>query len=227
MTKKLFGTDGIRGIANVYPMTVEIAMKLGRAVAYIFRKDNRRHRFVIGKDTRLSGYMYENALVAGINSMGDDVALIGPLPTPAIAFITRSLRADAGIVISASHNSYDYNGIKLFSSTGYKLPDSVEQRIEELIFSDEIDNIRPIAEGIGKAYRIDDALGRYVEYVKSSVPKGMTFDHLKIVLDCGHGAAYKVAPAAFREMGAHITVIADKPNGVNINVDCVLYILKK
>jgi phosphoglucosamine mutase len=189
-------------------------------VAYIFQQDERKHRFVIGKDTRLSGYMFENALVAGICSMGEDAILVGPLPTPAIAFITRSLRADAGIMISASHNFFEDNGIKIFSPTGYKLPDPVEMKIEELILSGILDDIRPTGHGIGKAYRIDDAGGRYVEFVKNSVPKGMTFDHWKVVLDCANGASYKVAPAAFRELGAQLTILSDDPNGTNINAGC-------
>ena len=218
--KKLFGTDGIRGIANIDPMTAEMALKIGRAAAYVFKQDERPHRFLIGKDTRLSGYMIETALVAGICSMGDDALLVGPLPTPGIAYITRSLRADAGIVISASHNPYEYNGIKFFFHNGYKLPDAVEKQIEELVFSGEIDSIRPTAHAVGKAYRIDDAPGRYVEFVKSSLPKGMYFTTLKVVLDCANGATYKVAPAVFRELGADITVIGDEPNGTNINKDC-------
>lgn len=220
MARKLFGTDGIRGIANSEPMTAETALKLGRAAAHVFKQDARRHRFVIGKDTRLSGYMLENALVAGICSMGDDVMLVGPLPTPAIAFITRSLRADAGIVISASHNPYEYNGIKFFSHTGYKLPDEMEDKIEDLFFSGAIDSIRPTADSIGKAYRIDDAAGRYVEFVKNSLPRGLTFEKLKIVIDCAHGAVYKVAPYVFRELGAELIVIGNEPNGTNINHHC-------
>ncbi len=220
MHKKLFGTDGIRGIANCEPMTAEMALRLGRAVAYVFKQNEGKHRFVIGKDTRLSGYMFESALVAGICSMGEDAILVGPLPTPAIAFITKSLRADAGIVISASHNLFEDNGIKFFSPTGYKLSDPLEAKIEELVLSGAIDSIRPTGHGIGKAYRIDDAGGRYVEFVKNSVPKGMTFDHLKVVLDCANGASYKVAPSAFRELGAQLTVLSDEPDGININANC-------
>jgi len=201
-------------------MTAETALKLGRAAAYVFKQDERPHRFLIGKDTRLSGYLLENALVAGICSMGDDALLVGPLPTPGIAYITHSLRADAGIVISASHNPYEYNGIKFFFHNGYKLPDSVEKQIEDLVFSGEIDSIRPTADAIGKAYRIDDAPGRYVEFVKSSLPRGMDFGHLKIVLDCANGATYKVAPQVFREMGAELVIISDEPNGMNINKNC-------
>ncbi len=218
--KKLFGTDGIRGIANVEPMTCETITKLGRAAAYIFKIKKGRHRIVIGKDTRLSGYMLESALIAGICSMGVDVLLVGPMPTPAIALITRSLRADAGVVISASHNPFEDNGIKFFSPEGLKLPDEVEQQIERLLESGEIDSIRPTAAEIGKAFRIDDARGRYIEFVKNSVPKGMDFQGLKVVIDCAHGAAYKVTPSVFRELGAEVIVIGDNPDGININKEC-------
>jgi phosphoglucosamine mutase len=197
--RKLFGTDGIRGVANIEPITVETALKLGRAAAYVFRRDERRHRIVIGKDTRLSGYMLESALVAGICSMGMDTLLVGPLPTPGIAFITRSLRADAGIVISASHNPYEDNGIKFFSN---------------------IDSIRPTATEVGKAYRIDDAKGRYVEFLKNSFPKGTTLEGLRIVLDCANGAAYKVAPRTLTELGAEVFVLNNQPDGENINSNC-------
>ncbi len=220
MKTKLFGTDGIRGVANIEPMTAETALKLGRAAAHVFKKDSRPHRFIIGKDTRLSGYLLETALCAGICSMGDEAMLVGPLPTPAIAFITRSLRADAGIVISASHNPYEDNGIKFFSHDGCKLPDSLEEQIEEIVFSNEIDRIRPTAHNIGKAYRIDDAQGRYVEFVKNSLPKGMDFCGLKVVIDCANGATYKVAPHVFRELGAELTVLSGEPNGTNINLNC-------
>ena len=218
--RKLFGTDGVRGVANQEPMTVETALRLGRAAAYVFRRDDRRHRIVIGKDTRLSGYMLESALVAGFCSMGVDVLLVGPMPTPAIAFITRSLRADAGVVISASHNPYEDNGIKFFSSDGFKLPDAVEAQIEKLAGNGEIDAIRPTATAIGKAYRIDDAEGRYIEFLKNSFPRGMDLEGLKIVLDCANGAAYKVAPKVLRELGAQVTVYHDRPNGENINRGC-------
>ena len=218
--RKLFGTDGVRGTANVHPMTTEMAMKLGRAAAYVFRNSRARHRIVIGKDTRLSGYMLESALTSGICSMGMDVLLVGPLPTPGIAFITRSLRADAGVVISASHNPYEDNGIKFFSRDGLKLPDDVEGRIEELITSGEIDHIRPTAEEVGKAFRVDDAVGRYIEFVKSTFPKGMTLEGLKIVADCANGAAYKVTPLVLKELGADVYVLNDKPNGSNINAGC-------
>lgn len=218
--RKLFGTDGIRGVANVEPMTTEMAMQVGRGVAYIFKNKKRRHKIVIGKDTRLSGYMLENALVAGICSMGVDVLLVGPLPTPGIAFITASMRADAGIVISASHNPFQDNGIKIFSGNGFKLPDDLELKIEELIFSEKIDSLRPTAAEIGKAYRVDDAVGRYVVHLKNSFPKDLTLDGVKIVLDCAHGAAYKVAPAVFEELGAEVIALGVEPNGENINYQC-------
>ncbi len=216
--KKLFGTDGVRGVANVYPMTIEMAMQLGRAAAYIFKSTNkRRHRIVIGKDTRLSGYMLENALVAGICSMGVDVLLVGPLPTPGIANITSSMRADAGVVISASHNAFQDNGIKFFSADGFKLPDEIELKIERLIETNKIDSLRPTATEVGKAFRIDDAAGRYIVYLKNTFPQDMDLSGLKIVLDCANGAAYKVAPAVFEELGAEVVPLGVKPNGTNIN----------
>lgn len=218
--KKLFGTDGVRGTANVHPMTTEMAMKLGRAAAYVFRKGAGRHSIVIGKDTRVSGYMLESALTSGICSMGVDVLLVGPLPTPGIAFITRSLRADAGVVISASHNPFEDNGIKFFCRDGFKLPDEVEGHIEDLITTGEIDHIRPTADMVGKAFRIDDAVGRYIEYVKSSFPKGMTLEGMKVVVDCANGASYKVTPWVLKELGAEVFVLNDKPNGTNINLNC-------
>lgn len=218
--KKLFGTDGVRGVANVYPMTTEMAMQIGRAAAYIFKDGNRRHRLVIGKDTRLSGYMIENALVAGICSMGVDVLQVGPLPTPGIAYITSSMRADAGVVISASHNPFQDNGIKFFFKDGFKLPDEMELKIEELIFSKKIDSLRPIATEVGKAYRIEDAVGRYVVFLKSTFPKELDLTGMRIVLDCANGAAYKVAPAVLSELGAEVIPIGVKPNGTNINAGC-------
>ncbi|MCP9455402.1 MAG: phosphoglucosamine mutase [Nitrospira sp.] len=220
MMRKLFGTDGIRGVANLEPMTSETAMQVGRAAAHIFMRRSGRHQIVIGKDTRLSGYMLESALTSGICSMGVDVLLVGPMPTPAIAFLTRSLRADAGVVISASHNPYQDNGIKFFSSDGFKLPDELEARIEELIVSDEIRHLRPTADQIGKAYRIDDADGRYIEFVKRSVPRDLDFQGIKLVVDCANGAAYKIAPTVLRELGARVEVIGNKPNGMNINDGC-------
>lgn len=219
--KKLFGTDGVRGVANVYPMTTEIAMQLGRAAAYIFKSTSkRRHRIVIGKDTRLSGYMLENALVAGICSMGVDVLLVGPLPTPGIANITKSMRADAGVVISASHNAFQDNGIKFFSGDGFKLPDEIELKIEKLIESNQIDSLRPTASEVGKAFRIDDAAGRYIVFLKNTFPQDMDLSGLKIVLDCANGAAYKVAPAVFSELGAEVITVGVSPNGTNINAGC-------
>src|ERR1700722_9680090 len=224
--KKIFGTDGVRGTANVEPVTAETALKLGQAAAHVFKnfesqaRDRGKHKIVIGKDTRLSGYMLENALSSGVLSMGVDVLLIGPLPTPGVAYVTRSLRADAGIVITASHNPFDDNGIKFFRADGYKLDDEVEGRIESLVFSGEIEKIRPTAKEIGKAVRIDDALGRYIEYAKSSFPKNLTLDGLRIVVDCAHGAAYKSTPCVLRELGAHVIVHGDNPDGSNINRDC-------
>jgi len=218
--KKLFGTDGIRGITNQDPMTVDTALKLGKAAAMVFKRDNRRHRIVIGKDTRLSGYMFETALASGICSMGVDVILVGPLPTPGIAFITKSLRADAGIVLSASHNPYEDNGIKFFSHDGYKLPNRIEKEIEDIVLNETFCSHTIKPGDIGKAYRVDDAAGRYIEFIKNSFPKGMQLDGMKIVLDCANGAAYKVAPAVIKELGAEVFVIANKPDGTNINKDC-------
>jgi phosphoglucosamine mutase len=223
---KIFGTDGVRGTANVEPVTAETALKLGRAAAHVFKnleaqsRGRGKHKIVIGKDTRLSGYMLENAISSGILSMGVDVLFIGPLPTPGVAYVTRSLRADAGIVITASHNPYTDNGIKFFRADGFKLDDQVEAIIENLVFSGEIETIRPDAEEIGKAVRIDDALGRYIEFAKSSLPKGLTLEGVKIVLDCGHGAAYKASPCVLRELGAEVIVYGDKPDGKNINQNC-------
>ncbi len=224
--KKIFGTDGVRGTANVEPVTAETALKLGRAAGHVFKnlesqsRGRGRHRIVLGKDTRLSGYMLENALSSGILSMGVDVFFIGPLPTPGVAYVTRSLRADAGIVITASHNPYDDNGIKFFRADGFKLDDKIEYEIEGLVFSGEIENIRPTADEIGKAVRIDDALGRYIEFAKASFPRGLTLEGMRIVADCGHGAAYKSTPCVLRELGAEVFVEGDQPNGKNINKDC-------
>src|SRR6185312_5092929 len=214
---RLFGTDGVRGTANVWPMTAEVAMQLGRALAFLMRNGNHRHRVVIGKDTRISGYMLEQALAAGICSMGVDVMLVGPLPTPGIAFITQSMRADAGAVISASHNPYQDNGIKFFSRDGFKLPDETEMKIEELIASSSLDAMRPTATKIGKASRIEDAQGRYVVFLKNTFPKELTLDGLTIVVDCAHGAAYKVAPLVFEELGAKVIRLGVDPDGKNIN----------
>ena len=217
MAEKMFGTDGVRGIANVGFLSVENVLRLGRAAAYVFRNSNRRSRIVIGKDARISGYMIENALVAGICSMGCDVLLVGPLPTPGIAFITTSMRADAGVVISASHNPFEDNGIKFFGSEGFKLPDEVENRIEELVVSAKIDSLRSTAEEVGKAFRIDDAQGRYIVFAKSAFPRDLDLNGLKIVVDCANGAAYRVAPAVFSELGAEVITIGASPDGVNIN----------
>ena len=224
--KKIFGTDGVRGTANVEPVTAETALKLGRAAAYVFKNLERqsrgrgRHKIVIGKDTRLSGYMLENAISSGILSMGLDVLFIGPLPTPGVAYATRSLRADAGIVITASHNPYADNGIKFFRADGYKLDDKIEDEIENLVFSGEIENIRPTADAVGKAVRIDDALGRYIEFAKASFPRGLTLEGVRIIVDCAHGAAYKSTPCVLRELGAEVIVYGNQPNGMNINQDC-------
>jgi len=201
-------------------MTSETAMQLGRAAAHLFMRRAGRHQIVIGKDTRVSGYMLESALTSGICSMGVDVLLVGPMPTPAVAFLTRSLRADAGVMISASHNPYQDNGIKFFSNDGFKLPDDMEARIEQLIVSNEISHLRPTADAIGKAFRIDDAEGRYIEFVKRSLPKDLDFQGMHLVVDCAHGAAYKVAPKVLRELGAKVEAIGVQPDGMNINAGC-------
>jgi phosphoglucosamine mutase len=225
--KKIFGTDGVRGVANVEPVTAETALKLGRAAAHVFTQLNprtipegARPKIVLGKDTRLSGYMLENALVAGITSLGVDVLIIGPLPTPGVAYITRALRADAGIVLSASHNSYEDNGIKFFRHDGYKLDDQVEQKIEQLVFTGEVDSIRPTAGKIGRAARIDDALGRYVEFAKASFSRGMSLEEMRVAVDVANGAAYKSTPCVLRELGADVIIAHNEPNGVNINAQC-------
>ena len=234
--RQLFGTDGVRGVANLEPMTSEMALKLGRALAYVFRDPERvkragpgeegvgsgdhRYRILIGKDTRLSGYMIETALASGICSMGVDVLLVGPLPTPGVAFLTRSMRADAGVVISASHNLFRDNGIKFFSREGFKLPDALEERIEELIFGGAIDRYRPTASEVGKAFRIPDAVGRTVVYLKMSFSRRLSLDGLKIVVDCAHGAAYRVAPEVLSELGAEVIPIGVNPDGENMNAAC-------
>lgn len=238
--QKLFGTDGIRGLANEFPMTGEVAMAVGRAVAHVLQshpsasngslplglkslesnKPVRRARIVVGKDTRLSGYMIEQAIASGICSMGADVILIGPLPTPGVAFIVQSMRADAGIMISASHNPYHDNGIKIFSADGYKLPDEMENEIERLVLTKEIDRIRPTGDLVGKAYRIDDVYGRYVVALKALFPKTMDLLGMRVALDCAHGAAYKVAPLVFEELGAEVIRRGVSPNGLNINDKC-------
>ncbi len=218
---RLFGTDGVRGVANVHPMTAEMALQIGRAAAYVCKKHpKRRHTILIGKDTRVSGYMLESALTAGICSMGVDVLLVGPMSTPGIAFITRSMRADAGLVISASHNPYQDNGIKIFSREGFKLPDCEEDEIEQLITSGRIKDIRPTADEIGKARRIEDAMGRYIVFCKNTFAEDLTLEGMRIVLDCANGATYKAAPTIISELGAEVTAIHCTPNGVNINDRC-------
>ena len=221
-TRHLFGTDGIRGVANRDPMTAEMALRLGQAVAQRFRHADRPGRIVIGKDTRLSGYMLESAMQAGIVSAGADVMLVGPLPTPGIAFITWSMRADAGVVISASHNPYQDNGIKIFAADGFKLPDEVEADIErrmEAIGAGN-DSARAAPDAIGKAVRIDDAVGRYVQFLKQTFPKEHTLDGIKVVVDCSNGAAYQVAPQVFQELGAEVIELNVWPDGRNINDGC-------
>ena len=218
----LFGTDGVRGRANVYPMTAEVALKLGQAVAHVFleAKSARRHSILIGKDTRLSGSMFEDALAAGICSMGVDVIHVGPVPTPALAFLTSDMRCDAGVMITASHNPYQDNGIKFFGRDGYKLADSIEAKIERLIETDDLLAHRASPETLGKANRIDDVEGRYVVFLKNSIPRNITLDGMKIVLDCAHGSAYKVGPTVLRELGAEVVTLGVEPDGRNINTDC-------
>jgi phosphoglucosamine mutase len=217
---ELFGTDGVRGVANEHPMTAEMALNIGRATACLFKRTGHTPRIIIGKDTRISGYMLENALVSGICSMGVNALLVGVLPTPGIAFATSSMRADAGIVISASHNPFQDNGIKVFSSEGFKLPDEKELEIENLIFSNNMHTLHPSANELGKAYRIEDARGRYIVFLKNSFPKEFTLEGTKVVMDCAHGATYKVAPETLFELGADVTTIYDEPNGENINANC-------
>lgn len=217
---KLFGTDGIRGTINKLPMTPEYVLRIGMAAAKVLRKEHGRNMVIIGKDTRLSGYMIESALTSGICSMGMNVTLSGPLPTPGIAFLTRALRLDAGVVISASHNPFEDNGIKFFSSDGFKLPDHIEKRIEEFVQDDNLGAKRPSGADIGKAYRLDDATGRYIEYIKSTIPRGSTLEGLRVVVDCANGAAYKVTPWVLRELGAEVITMNDKPDGTNINEGC-------
>ncbi len=217
---ELFGTDGVRGVANEYPMTAEMALNIGRATAHVFKRKGHVPRIIIGKDTRISGYMLENALVSGICSMGVDALLVGPLPTPGIAFATNSMRADAGIVISASHNPFQDNGIKIFSSEGFKLPDEKELEIEKLIFSNKMQTLHPSPNELGKAYRIDDARGRYIVFLKNTFPKDYTLEGTKVVLDCAHGATYRVGPDTFFELGADVTSLFNEPNGENINAQC-------
>lgn len=220
MNRKIFGTDGVRGLANQYPIEPETALALGRALAYIFRgRGGKHHRIVIGKDTRLSGYMIENALSAGICSRGGEAIFLGPLPTPGIAFITQAMRADAGVVISASHNPYYDNGIKFFDNQGYKLPDEIEGKMEALMEKGAFRD-GPTHEEVGKAYRVDDAPGRYIEHLKSKFPANINLEGIKVVLDCANGAAYKVAPIVLEELGADVIPIGVLPNGRNINDNC-------
>lgn len=214
---RLFGTDGIRGTVNDDPMTPEKVLRVGMAIAYLLRGKHSRNMILIGKDTRLSGYMIESALTSGICSMGMNVTLVGPIPTPGVAFLTRTLRLDAGIVISASHNPFEDNGIKIFSAEGFKLPDELEERIEALVDDDALARQRMKGTGIGRAYRLDDATGRYIEYVKSTIPRGVTFEGVKVVIDSANGAAYKTTPWLFRELGADVVSINHAPDGTNIN----------
>ena len=220
--KKLFGTDGVRGVANREPMMVETAMNLGRALAYVLkeRKGGKRPRVVIGKDTRLSGYMLENALVAGLCSMGGDALLVGTLPTPGIAVLTIDQKADAGFVISASHNPFQDNGIKLFSRDGFKLPDTEEAAIEQLMADGTLTSLLPTAGGIGKSFRVEDALERYIAFCRRTFPAELDLKGLRIVVDCGNGATYKAAPAVFKALGAAVTSLHCTPNGLNINARC-------
>ncbi|HNZ64903.1 MAG TPA: phosphoglucosamine mutase [Smithella sp.] len=217
---KLFGTDGIRGEANRYPMNAETAFKVGQTVAYLFKRNSHRARVVIGKDTRISGYMLESSLEAGVTSMGGNPYLVGVLPTPGIAFITQSMRADAGIVISASHNPYQDNGLKIFDAGGFKLTDKQEDKIENLILGDKLTGLLPRAKEMGKASRINDVHGRYIVFLKNSFPRDLSMEGMKIVLDTSNGATYRIAPDAFYELGADIEVIHNNPNGININDGC-------
>ncbi len=219
MKKRLFGTDGIRGEAGIYPMTPEIALKVGRALGYLLKKEG-KSKVIIGKDTRISGYIFENALTSGLCSMGINTGLIGPLTTPGIAFLTRDMRADAGIVVSASHNPYYDNGIKIFDQTGFKLSDEKELEIENLVFDPEFENVRITGKDLGRAFRIKDALGRYIVFLKSVIPPTMTLEGLKVVIDCANGAAYQVGPLVLSELGAEVIPIFCSPDGININENC-------
>ncbi len=219
MSRRYFGTDGIRGRANVHPMTSEIALRVGMAAGKVLQNGSHRHRVVIGKDTRLSGYMIETAMTSGFTAAGMEVFLLGPVPTPAVAMLTRSLRADLGVMISASHNRYDDNGIKLFNLDGYKLSDDVERQIEELIDGD-VQDLLAAPDRIGRATRVESAQERYIEFAKRTLPKNLRFDGLRIVIDCAHGAGYKVAPEALWELGAEVIKIGVDPNGHNINLKC-------
>ncbi|MCP4713546.1 MAG: phosphoglucosamine mutase, partial [Deltaproteobacteria bacterium] len=217
---KLFGTDGIRGEANRYPMDAQMAFAVGQALTHLLKKENHRVKIIIGKDTRISGYMLESSLEAGITSMGGNPYLVGVLPTPGIAFVAESMRADAGIVISASHNPYQDNGIKLFSGTGYKLTDEMENRLEDLILGGRLPELVPPPHEMGRAYRISDVHGRYIVFLKHSFPRDLSIEGLKIVIDASNGATYKIAPETFNELGADLEVIHNTPDGLNINADC-------
>lgn len=219
MSRRYFGTDGIRGYANRFPMTPEIAMKVGMAAGLAFKRGAHRHRVVIGKDTRLSGYMIENAMVAGFTAAGMDVFMLGPIPTPAVAMLTRSMRADIGVMVSASHNPYHDNGIKLFGPNGYKLSDEIERRIEAMIDEDLSSQLAG-SEDIGRAKRVEGVQDRYIEFAKRTLSRKLSLEGLRIVVDCSNGAAYKVAPAALWELGAEVIEIGTEPNGININLDC-------
>lgn len=217
--RKLFGTDGVRGVANQYPMTCEVALALGRAVAHQARRGEHRHRILIGKDTRLSGYMIEMAFASGVCSMGVDALMLGPLPTPAVAFLTRDMRCDAGVMISASHNPYEDNGLKIFARDGFKLPDETEAELERYMDDKDVGAIRPTRDAVGKAFRIDDASGRYIAKLKQAFPAELDLEGLRIVVDCANGAAYKVAPTVLSELGAEVKSIGVDPDGRNINRD--------
>jgi len=218
---RLFGTDGVRGTANVHPMTAEMALSLGQAIARVFRADGARNRrIIIGKDTRLSGYLFEDALAAGICSMGVDVLQVGPMPTPGMAFLTADMRCQAGVMISASHNPYHDNGIKFFSSDGYKLPDAIERQIETLIASGDLSGLRAPPDEIGRAHRIEDVAGRYVVFLKKTFPIDLSLDGVRVVLDCANGASYKVGPTVLEELGAEVFRLGVSPNGRNINEGC-------
>ena len=220
MRDKLFGTDGLRGRVNEYPMTPEIALRLGMAVGQIFKNGKRRHKVIIGKDTRLSGYVFETALTSGLCALGLDAYLVGPMPTPAISFLTRNMRADLGVVISASHNPFSDNGIKFFDSQGFKLPDELEDEITAMTLAENPIWSFPAPENVGRAHRVVDSRGRYIVYLQHTFPRNMTLIGMKIVLDCAHGAAYGVAPQVFEELGAEVITIGVKPNGLNINDGC-------
>jgi phosphoglucosamine mutase len=220
---KLFGTDGIRGTSNTFPMTTDVVLRVGQALGYLLSKQKKQKsaiKVVIGKDTRLANYMIEQALSSGLNSMGVYVQLVGPLPTPGIGFVTRNMRADAGIVISASHNQYQDSGIKIFGTDGYKISATMETEIERLVAEEDLNALLPGPDGVGRSRRIDDAAGRYVVYVKNTFPIDQTLDGLRIVLDCANGAAYKVAPSVLEELGAEVVVLSNNPNGTNINFKC-------